>query len=209
MLQSEVVRVHPNRKLDAVAGNADTRELLCNGQGSTISGIVATKGHQDFLHCVLLAGREVLVGEPVVSGDGGDVLEPGAPDGKAVDQRLAEDHRRGRERLAAPDATRATRKLCVIGGALADRAGDLAAVDLNDAAVLVEDRDDDRTPEEFVAGPLQDPDPLEALADLAPGVPRLVGDPVAERPVSNEPVTRKVLMAIVVAAEASVPAAPH
>ena len=72
------------------------------------------------------------------------------------------------ERRFVPHAAVRTGQIQVIRGARAQLVGDLAAVDLGDVPGWGDDRDHDRAVKMLVPGVAQEPEPLQATADLRP-----------------------------------------
>lgn len=131
-----------------------------------------------------LEGGDVLIGEALDAVGRRDVAVARTPEGQRVDQGFAQDDLfAGLQRDSvehAPAAPVACRQVQMLRGAGAQVVQELPAVDLDHAALLVEDGNDQRAVEVLVAALAVQADLGQACADVGAGLAGLLGQPQAE-----------------------------
>ena len=168
-LERVLVRVHAVRETHPPAADAVLGETRRQLLGRLVARRVAVVRDQHPLDTVGQERFVVLARETVRAVRRGHVAEARAPKRQRVDQRLAHDHLlAGREGGEVPDARVRAGQVQVLRRALPQRSVDLPAVRLHHLAIEIEDRDDERAVQVLVAALADDPQLLEAFADLLP-----------------------------------------
>lgn len=184
-LQGVGVGAHALGEFDPIAGETLGHQPLGHRAGRCFAVPVTGEGDQHPLDLRRPKRSDQILRQRIGTVSGGDVAKAADPEGHRVDERSGEDHLAlaTGEGFPVPDTARRAGQVQVGRCARAQVVPDLPAVDLDDLAVVAEDRDDKRAIEMLVARGAVKADALQLTSDRGARLAVLLGQSQAQRAV--------------------------